>query len=146
MNRTIALVQQQLKNQELPWQALLDSAGEGIWGVDLAGDCTFVNRAALLMIGYTSEELVGHNMHDMLHHHYPDGREYPKEECVINDQQREARDTVFVESSSAGTVRLAELLLNAGCSWNTVRKFELEGEAGFRGVAPLAVAPFQKGG
>jgi len=85
MNQTIALVQQQLKNQELPWQALLDSAGEGIWGVDLAGDCTFVNRAALLMIGFTSEELVGHNMHDMVHHHYPEGSEYPKDECLIND-------------------------------------------------------------
>jgi PAS domain S-box-containing protein len=85
MNRAIALVQQQLKNQELPWQALLDSAGEGIWGVDLEGDCTFVNRAALLMIGFTSEELVGQNMHDMLHHHYPDGSEYPKAECLIND-------------------------------------------------------------
>ncbi len=85
MNRAIALVQQQLKDQELPWQALLDSAGEGIWGVDLEGDCTFVNRAALLMIGFTSEELVGQNMHDMLHHHYPDGNEYPKDECVIND-------------------------------------------------------------
>jgi hypothetical protein len=60
------------------------------------------------------------------------------DECVINDQQRQARDTVFVESSSAGTVRLAELLLNAGCSWNTVREFELEGEAGFRGVAALS--------
>jgi PAS domain S-box-containing protein len=85
MNRAIALVQQQLKNQELPWQALLDSAGEGIWGVDLNGECTFVNRAALLMIGFTSEELVGQNMHDMVHHHYPDGSEYPKDECLIND-------------------------------------------------------------
>jgi hypothetical protein len=60
------------------------------------------------------------------------------DECVITDQQREARDTVFVESTSAGTVRLAELLLNAGCSSNTVREFDLEGEAGFRGVAPLS--------
>ncbi len=85
MNQAIALVQQQLKNAELPWQALLDSAGEGIWGVDLDGDCTFVNRAALLMIGFSSEELVGHNMHDMVHHHYPDGSHYPKDQCVIND-------------------------------------------------------------
>lgn len=60
------------------------------------------------------------------------------EEFVITDQQREARDTVFLDSSTAGTVRLAELLLNAGCSWNTVREFQLEGEAGFRGVAPLS--------
>jgi PAS domain S-box-containing protein len=85
MNEAIALVQEQLGNQELPWQALLDSAGEGIWGVDLDGDCTFVNRAALRMIGFSLEELVGHNMHDMLHHHYTDGEPYPKDESVIND-------------------------------------------------------------
>ena len=85
INQAIELVQQQLQNRELPWQALLDSAGEGIWGVDLEGDCTFVNRAALLMIGFTSEELVGHNMHDMVHHHQPDGAEYPSSECLIND-------------------------------------------------------------
>ena len=62
---------------EQPWQALLDSAGEGIWGVDLAGNCTFINRAACAALGYSSEELVGRNMHEMVHHHYPNGREYP---------------------------------------------------------------------
>lgn len=68
---------------ELPWQALLDSAGEGIWGIDLEGKCTFVNRAALTMLGYESEELVGQNMHQMVHHHHADGRYYPAKECVI---------------------------------------------------------------
>ncbi len=66
-----------------PWQALLDSAGEGIWGVDLQGACTFVNRAAQHMLGFSPEELLGKNMHDMVHHHFPDGRVYPREECVV---------------------------------------------------------------
>ena len=66
-----------------PWQALLDSAGEGIWGVDLQGDCTFVNRAAQRMLGFTADELLGKNMHDMVHHHFPDGSPYPRNECVI---------------------------------------------------------------
>ena len=69
--------------EEQPWQALLDSAGEGIWGLDLAGNCTFVNRAALRMLGFSSEELVGQNMHEMIHHHHPDGSFYPLETCVI---------------------------------------------------------------
>ena len=66
-----------------PWQALLDSAGEGIWGVDLQGTCTFVNRAAQRMLGFRAEDLLGKNMHDMVHHHYPDGRVYPREDCVV---------------------------------------------------------------
>ncbi len=66
-----------------PWQALLDFAGEGIWGVDLAGNCTFVNRSAQQLLGFSAEELVGQNMHVMVHHHYPDGRDYPGEECIV---------------------------------------------------------------
>ncbi len=69
--------------EELPWQALLDSAGEGIWGVDLQGICTFVNRAACAALGYTPNELVGRNMHEAVHHHHPDGRPYPNAECIV---------------------------------------------------------------
>lgn len=68
---------------EQPWQALLDSAGEGIWGVDLQGRCTFINRAACAALGYRAEELVGKNMHTMVHHHYPDGRPYPGSDCIV---------------------------------------------------------------
>lgn len=59
-------------------------------------------------------------------------------EVVLGDDEWHARDTVFVESSAVGTVRLAELLLNASCSWNTTRDYDLESDAGFRGVAPMS--------
>jgi hypothetical protein len=49
-----------------------------------------------------------------------------------------ARDTVRISASDPGTIELAELLLNAGCSWNQVREYQLEGDAGFRGVAPMS--------
>ncbi len=71
------------QSNEQPWQALLDSAGEGIWGVDLNGRCTFVNRAALRLLGYAASELVGANMHDKVHHHYRDGRDYPADQCCV---------------------------------------------------------------
>jgi hypothetical protein len=48
-----------------------------------------------------------------------------------------ARDTIWM-STGFGTFRFAELLLNAGCSWNTVREYALEGDAGFRGVGPMS--------
>ncbi len=63
--------------------SLLDSTGEGIYGVDLRGCCTFINRAAAEMLGYHPDEIVGQNMHYLAHHHYPDGRSYPMEECRI---------------------------------------------------------------
>jgi PAS domain S-box-containing protein len=65
------------------WQALLDAAGEGIWGLDLTGTCTFVNQMAMRVFGFRAEEMVGSNMHELVHHHYPDGRLFPGHECPI---------------------------------------------------------------
>ncbi len=69
--------------QKQQWQALLDSAGEGIWGLNLDGVCTFVNRMAVSIFGFSADEMVGRKMHELVHHHYPDGRLYPTEECSI---------------------------------------------------------------
>jgi PAS domain S-box-containing protein len=62
---------------------VLQAAGEGIYGVDTRGETTFVNPAAARMLGYRVDELVGRNMHRLLHHTRPDGRQYPAGECPI---------------------------------------------------------------
>jgi PAS domain-containing protein len=54
-------------------QLILESAGEGIYGLDLEGNTTFVNPAAATMLGYQAEELLGVPMHDRMHHTKPDG-------------------------------------------------------------------------
>src|SRR6202041_3114045 len=48
---------------QMQWQALLDSTGEGICGLDLEGNCTFVNRTAVNSFGFETGEMVGSNMH-----------------------------------------------------------------------------------
>jgi PAS domain S-box-containing protein len=62
---------------------LLESTGEGIFGIDLAGRCTFVNRAAAQMLGWRTNEVLGRNMHGLIHHSRPDGAHYPECECPI---------------------------------------------------------------
>jgi PAS domain S-box-containing protein len=62
---------------------LLESTGEGIFGVDLAGHCTFINRAGARMLGFEPAEVLGHNMHELTHHSHADGRPYPDTECPI---------------------------------------------------------------
>jgi len=63
---------------------LLDSTAEAIYGVDLEGICTFVNPACVQMLGYnTEEDLLGKNMHDLIHHTLPDGTPYAKEDCLV---------------------------------------------------------------
>jgi PAS domain S-box-containing protein len=84
---TVALERQlatDAKNHLLRFnQNLLTSAGEGIYGLDLSGNTTFVNPAALQMTGYEKDELLGQSQHAMLHHSRFDGSPYPQEECPI---------------------------------------------------------------
>jgi PAS domain S-box-containing protein len=93
--------------QRQHWQALLDSAGEGIWGLNLEGACTFVNRMAVRVLGFTAEEMEGREMHDLVHHHYPDGRVYPTSECSITailkgkEPFRGQLDTMFRRDGSS---------------------------------------------
>ena len=62
---------------------LLESTGEGMFGVDMDGRCVFINRAAAEMLRYTPQEALQRNMHDLIHHSHPDGRHYPESECPI---------------------------------------------------------------
>jgi diguanylate cyclase (GGDEF)-like protein/PAS domain S-box-containing protein len=64
-------------------EMVLNSAGEGIFGLDLQGKTTFINPAAAHMTGWDIEELLGQRLHDFLHHSRSDGTPYPKEECPI---------------------------------------------------------------
>jgi two-component system, sensor histidine kinase and response regulator len=64
-------------------QLILESTGQGIYGIDLEGRCTFINRATCEMVGYRPDEAVGRNMHYLVHHHKLDGSPYPVEQCPI---------------------------------------------------------------
>ena len=61
----------------------LDSAGDGIIGVDSEGRATFVNNAAERMLGFGEGELIGRPIHDLIHHSRSDGSPYPAAECPM---------------------------------------------------------------
>jgi diguanylate cyclase (GGDEF)-like protein/PAS domain S-box-containing protein len=70
-------------NEEL-LQLLMSATEEGIYGVDINGLCIFINPAGLKLLGYDSEdELLGKSIHEMVHHTYPDGSPYPKDQCRV---------------------------------------------------------------
>lgn len=66
---------------------LLESTGEGIFGIDMHGLCTFINRAGADQLGYLPDELLGYNMHELAHHTHGDGAQcgqhYPEHLCPI---------------------------------------------------------------
>ena len=64
-------------------ELLLNSAGEGIYGVNHEGICTFINPAALAILGFAREEVLGKNQHVVFHHHHKNGLPYPQEDCPI---------------------------------------------------------------
>ncbi|MCX5892394.1 MAG: PAS domain S-box protein [Deltaproteobacteria bacterium] len=74
-----AELQQLRHHQEL----LLNSAWEGILGLDAGENITFVNRAAGRLLGYEPAELIGRHGHSICHHSRTDGSPYPPEECRI---------------------------------------------------------------
>jgi two-component system sensor histidine kinase/response regulator len=63
---------------------LLDSTAEAIYALNMFGNCTFCNAACLRLLGYkNAAELIGKNMHCLMHHTRPDGTPYPSDECRI---------------------------------------------------------------
>ncbi|MCW8825624.1 MAG: EAL domain-containing protein [Gammaproteobacteria bacterium] len=64
-------------------QLILDSAGEGIFGLDTNGVMTFVNPAAANILGYAQHELIGQPSHATWHYKHRDGSEYSDAECPI---------------------------------------------------------------
>jgi PAS domain S-box-containing protein len=67
------------KQQEL----ILNLAGDGILGLDMEANHTFVNQTAADMLGYTQEEMLGKNSHLMWHHTKEEGTVFQKEQCPI---------------------------------------------------------------
>jgi rsbT co-antagonist protein RsbR len=73
---------------------LLDSTGDGIYGIDMSGECTFANPACAKLLGYDSDEdLLGRNMHELIHHTRPNGEPYPAKECRIYQAVRQREGT-----------------------------------------------------
>ncbi|MGC9195900.1 MAG: PAS domain S-box protein [Syntrophobacteraceae bacterium] len=62
-------------------QRILNTAGEGILGLDSQGRTTFANPAALKILGYEASEFIGASLHRLIHHHKSDGSFYPEAEC-----------------------------------------------------------------
>ena len=94
LNREIAeRIQAETEMRQLKrrLELILESAGEGIFGLDLDGQVTFVNRAAAEMLGWEPDDLVGLSHHALIHHTRADGSPYPVDECPIHQAYRDGK-------------------------------------------------------
>ncbi len=78
------LAEDQLRESEERIKLLLNSTAEGIFGVDTNGRCTFCNSACVNILGYeTEKDILGQNIHALIHHTRADGSFCSLEECSI---------------------------------------------------------------
>jgi diguanylate cyclase (GGDEF)-like protein/PAS domain S-box-containing protein len=84
MAEAIAQRQEELHEREDLVRLLLESTAEAIYGIDPEGRCIFANAACARLLGYAgAEDLLGHQLHQLIHHHFADGRAYPETACPI---------------------------------------------------------------
>ncbi len=76
-------MQDQLKSSRWLLQDVMDTLGEGVYMLDGRGCCSYVNREAERMLGWTKAELLGKNLHDMIHSRRLDGSHLAAVDCPV---------------------------------------------------------------
>ncbi|WP_250655814.1 sigma-54 interaction domain-containing protein [Alkalimarinus coralli] len=77
------LTNHEVTNLKQRYELILQSIGEGVYGLDSNGNTTFVNPAAEAMTGWPAEDLLGKVVHNFHHHTKVDGSPYPSCDCPI---------------------------------------------------------------
>lgn len=80
LNRALKKSKSMLERQH---NLILDSVADGIYGVDLQGNATFINKAMTEITGWRASDLIGVNQHQILHHTRADGSPNPGSECPV---------------------------------------------------------------
>jgi PAS domain S-box-containing protein len=65
------------------YEALLNSIGDGVQGMDTSGRITFENSAAAAMLGWDTSDLIGKSAHETFHHSRHDGTSHDEKNCPI---------------------------------------------------------------
>lgn len=86
------MAEETMKKSEEQVRLLLNSTAEAIYGIDLEGNCTFANPACLRILGYTYlGQVLGKNMHNLIHHSRPDGSPLAVTECRMSQALRQGQ-------------------------------------------------------
>ena len=75
--------EEQLRRQLNFTEAITTSMGEGVYALNERGLVTFMNPAAEASLGWTEKELLGRDMHEVIHFQDVDGARRPKSNCPL---------------------------------------------------------------
>ncbi len=99
---------------------ILNAIDDGVFFLDAEGRTVFLNEATVRMLGYTNREALGMSMHELTHHHYADGSEFPAAECPILSsvtdavQQRVGGDIFWTKSGEKLPVDYTSIPIKEG--------------------------------
>jgi PAS domain S-box-containing protein len=112
-------VEEKLLYQLRLTQGITDSATDSIFMTDAEGRVTCINPEAERAFGYSTDELIGEVLHDRLHHHHSNGRQFPAAECPLariytsGETVRDYEDVFFRKDGSTLTVLYSNALLES---------------------------------
>lgn len=72
-----------LQKQSIFVETITNSLGSGVYALDTDARVTYVNEAALRMLGYRAHEVMGKTLHSLIHYERPDGTPVPIEQCSL---------------------------------------------------------------
>ncbi|MBF0273354.1 MAG: PAS domain S-box protein [Magnetococcales bacterium] len=76
-------MEDQLRSSRKFLESLTESMGEGVYALDSQGYCTFFNREAERLLGWSREEMVSRHFHNTVHYRLTDGRLVAARECPM---------------------------------------------------------------
>jgi PAS domain S-box-containing protein len=76
--------QESLQRQLDLTDTITTNSTQALFMIDTQGYCTFMNPPAEAIFGFSFDEMRRRPLHEMIHHHHPDGRPYPMADCPID--------------------------------------------------------------
>lgn len=99
------LAEKKLRETTDRLDAIVNNTRMALFMMDDHQRCIFMNAAAEQMTGYTFAETQGRVLHDVIHHKYPDGRDFPLSECAIDrafpENHQQSGEEVFVHKDGS---------------------------------------------
>lgn len=99
--------------------------------IDPDGRVTFANPATQVVTGFTSEELVGRLLHDVVHHSRPDGTPFPISECPLHEsfvshQGIQGHEDVFIHKDGRQypVQCRSRAVIRQGAKWETILEIQ----------------------
>jgi len=76
--------EERIEEQNRFLASLTDALGEGVLAADVEGRCTFVNAEAERLLGWSKDELLGRDLHDLVHFQTASGLRVARDECPMH--------------------------------------------------------------